>query len=57
LPSRILVSLGADADADQVINDVVQALERLAGRIRSITLLSPTLDEIYLKYVEEGESA
>ena len=56
-PGRVLVSLEAGADEDQVVNDLVQSAAKLGIRIRGITLLSPSLDEIYLNYVQEGESA
>jgi ABC-2 type transport system ATP-binding protein len=54
---RILANLDADADADEVINAVVQSIVRLGIKVRGITLLHPSLDEIYLKYVQEGENA
>ena len=54
---KILVTLAEEADSDQVINSVVQTLVKLNGRIRSIMLLSPTLDEIYAQYVSEDENA
>lgn len=56
-PGRVLVSLEAGADEDQVVNDLVQSAAKLGIRIRGITLLLPSLDEIYLKYVQESESA
>jgi len=52
---RILVYL--EADADQVIDDIVQVIARLKIRVRGIRLLSPSLDEIYLNYVQESEVA
>ena len=54
---RILVYIGAGADADQVIDDLVQVIARLKIRVRGIRLLSPSLDEIYLNYVQESETA
>jgi ABC-2 type transport system ATP-binding protein len=56
-PGRILANLDSDADADEVINAVVQSIVRLGIKVRGITLLQPSLDEIYLKYVQEGENA
>jgi ABC-2 type transport system ATP-binding protein len=56
-PGRILANLDANADADEVINDLIQSIVRLGIKVRGVTLLSPSLDEIYLKYVQEGENA
>jgi ABC-2 type transport system ATP-binding protein len=56
-PGRILANLDANADADEVINDLIQSTVRLGIKVRGVTLLSPSLDEIYLKYVQEGENA
>ena len=56
-PGRVLVYLQSDADEDQVINDLVKSIAKLSIRIRGITLLSPSLDEIYLNYVQKGENA
>ena len=56
-PGRVLVNLEAGADEDQVVNDIVKTAAKLGIRTRGITLLSPSLDEIYLNFVQEGESA
>ena len=56
-PGRVLIYLQAGADDDQVINDVVKKIVELGIRIRSISMLSPSLDEIYLNYVQKGEKA
>jgi ABC-2 type transport system ATP-binding protein len=56
-PGRVLVNLKEIADEDQVINDIVQIVAKLGIRIKGIALLSPSLDEIYLNYVREDESA
>ncbi len=53
---RVLVYLDQDADEEQVINDIVQAVVKLGLRIRSIYLLEPSLDEIYLRHVSEAEN-
>ncbi len=52
---RILVNLEARADADEVIDDIIQNIARLKIKVRGITLLSPSLDEIYFNYVQDGE--
>ena len=56
-PGRILVYFGEDADDAQVIDDIVQTIARLKIKVRGITSLSPSLDEIYLNYVQENEIA
>jgi len=56
-PGRVLVHLEVGADEDTVINDVVKNVAKLGIRVRGITLLSPSLDEIYLKFVQAGDSA
>jgi ABC-2 type transport system ATP-binding protein len=55
-PGRILVHLEMRTDEDQVVNDIVQSIVKTGIRIRSITLLEPSLDEIYLNYVSEAEN-
>jgi ABC-2 type transport system ATP-binding protein len=54
-PGRVLVNLEAGADADEVIDDIIQSIARLKIKVRGITLLSPSLDEIYFNYVQDGE--
>ena len=55
-PGRVLVNLANNADEDQVVNDIVQTVVKLGIRVRGITLLEPSLDEIYLNYVQEAEN-
>jgi ABC-2 type transport system ATP-binding protein len=55
-PGRVLVKLETNADEDQVVNDIVQTVVKLGIRVRGITLLEPSLDEIYLNYVQEAEN-
>ena len=55
-PGRVLVNLETSADEDQVVNDIVQSIVKLGIRVRGITLLEPSLDEIYLNYVQEAEN-
>ena len=52
---RILVNLVAQADAYEVIDDIINNIAKLKIKVRGITLLSPSLDEIYFNYVQEGE--
>ena len=55
-PGRVLVILETGADADKVIDEIVQSIVRLRIKVRGVTLLSPSLDEIYFNYVQEGET-
>jgi ABC-2 type transport system ATP-binding protein len=55
-PGRIIVHLESEADDDQVVNDIVQSIVKMGIRVRGVTLLEPSLDEIYLKYVSEAEN-
>jgi ABC-2 type transport system ATP-binding protein len=54
VPGRILMHLGPAADADLVIDELIQMIARLGIRVRGVTLLSPSLDEIYFRYVQQG---
>ena len=56
-PGRILVYFGEGVDDAQVIDDIVQTVARLKIKVRGIASLSPSLDEIYLNYVQESEIA
>jgi ABC-2 type transport system ATP-binding protein len=56
-PGRILLHLGAGADADLVIDELIQMIARLGIRVRGVTLLSPSLDEIYFRYVQRSEGS
>ncbi len=55
-PGRILVHLESETDDDQVVNDIVQSIVKLGLRVRGVSLLEPSLDEIYLNYVSETEN-
>jgi ABC-2 type transport system ATP-binding protein len=55
-PGRILVHIEAKADEDQVVNDIVQSVVKLGIRVRGVSLLEPSLDDIYLNYVSEAEN-
>jgi ABC-2 type transport system ATP-binding protein len=55
-PGRVLVHLEAGADADLAVDAVIQTIAKLGIRVRGVSLLSPSLDEIYFRYVQEGEN-
>ncbi|MCJ7423180.1 ABC transporter ATP-binding protein [Candidatus Bathyarchaeota archaeon] len=54
---KLVVHLDGEADADETIHSVIQGLIKSGNRIRSVIPSSPTLDEVYLKYVEGDESS
>jgi len=56
-PNRLLVHLDSKADIDETIHNLIQGLIDLDCRIRSFTPVFPSLDEVYLQYVEGGENA
>ena len=56
-PGRILINLDAGADADEAVNNVIGSIAKLKIKVRGVTLVSPSLDEIYLNYVQEAENA
>lgn len=53
---RILLTLQREANADEAIYAICKSIVELGIRIRGISLLSASLDEIYLNYVQEGET-
>ena len=54
---KLVVHLDGEADADETIHSVIQGLIKSGNRVRSVIPSSPTLDEVYLKYVEGDESS
>lgn len=54
---RLVFKLEPDADLDQATDNIVRVLVKAGRRIRSVKPLSPNLDEIYLRYVEEDAKA
>jgi ABC-2 type transport system ATP-binding protein len=54
VPGRVRLTLQPNVDAEQEINEVVKAIVRLGIRIQGVSLLSPSLDEIYSNYVQEA---
>jgi len=55
--SRLVLDLDAEADVDDAVHNIIQSLITSGNHIRSIVPMAPTLDEVYVKYVEEGENA
>jgi ABC-2 type transport system ATP-binding protein len=52
-PGRVRLTLQPNTDADEAINEVVKSIVRLGIRVQGVSLLSPSLDEIYSNYVQE----
>jgi ABC-2 type transport system ATP-binding protein len=53
---RVLATFESGADEDQVVNDIVGLVAKLGIRVRGISLLEPSLDEIYFDFVKESEN-
>lgn len=51
---KILVNIEKTADSDEIIDKIIKTLLENKCKIRSITPVSPTLDEIYQFYLREG---
>ncbi len=54
---RLIFKLEPEADVDQATDNIIRILVKAGRRIRSVAPLSPNLDEIYLKYVQEDANA
>jgi ABC-2 type transport system ATP-binding protein len=54
---KILIQLKDDSNEDQVINNMVKKIVELGIHIRGIAVLQPSIDEVYLKYVQEAENS
>jgi ABC-2 type transport system ATP-binding protein len=53
-PGRVRLTLQPNTDADEAINEVVKTIVRLGIRVQGVSLLSPSLDEIYFNYIQEA---
>jgi len=51
---KILVNIEKTADSDEIIDEIIKTLLENKCKIRSITPVSPTLDEIYQFYLRKG---
>jgi ABC-type multidrug transport system ATPase subunit len=51
---KILVNIEKTADVDDIIHNIITTLLENKCRIRSITSVSPSLDEIYQYYLRKG---
>ncbi|MDR1992093.1 MAG: ABC transporter ATP-binding protein [Nitrososphaerota archaeon] len=55
-PDKIILTLQSETDPDEAINSVGKAIVDLGINIRGISLLSPSIDEIYLNYIQRGQA-
>jgi ABC-2 type transport system ATP-binding protein len=55
-PGKILLTLQPDAEQETVVNETVKTVVKLDIRIQGIMPVAPSLDEIYLKYLQEAET-
>jgi ABC-2 type transport system ATP-binding protein len=53
---KVLLTLNPQSDPDESIYNICKLIVELGIRIRGISLLSASLDEIYLNYVQEAET-
>jgi ABC-2 type transport system ATP-binding protein len=51
---KIIINIEKTADSDTIIDEIIKTLIKKNCRMRSITPLSPTLDEIYQFYLRRG---
>jgi ABC-2 type transport system ATP-binding protein len=50
--NKIILTLQPDVDPDDAINRISKVLIELGMNFRGISLLTPSIDEIYLKYIQ-----
>ena len=51
---KVLINIDKTVSYDEVIHNIIQTLLKNECRIRSITSLTPTLDEVYQYYLRKG---
>jgi ABC-2 type transport system ATP-binding protein len=56
-PNKLIVHLDNKINVDDTTQDLIKELIALGCRIRSFNPVSPSLDEVYMKYVQERENA
>ena len=55
-PNKLVVHLDGKINVDDTIQELIKELLALGCRIRSFNPVSPSLDEVYLKYVQERQN-
>ncbi|NHI92966.1 MAG: ABC transporter ATP-binding protein [Candidatus Lokiarchaeota archaeon] len=53
---KYLIKLAPNADIDDTIQEILQFLLKEKVKIRNFNFLTPSLEEVYLKYVQEEET-
>ena len=51
---KFLININKNASYDEIIHNIIQSLLKNECRIRSITPVTPTLDEVYQFYLRKG---
>jgi ABC-2 type transport system ATP-binding protein len=55
-PGRVFLTFQPDSDEEKDVNETVKTVAKLDISIRSIFPVTPSLDEIYFRYLQEGEA-
>ena len=53
-PGRLLARIGAGADVDATVHAIVTGLLERGCRVRSISPITPNLEQLYIRYVQGG---
>jgi len=51
---ELFIKIAPDVDLDAVISAIINQLQAQRTKVRTFSLLQPSLEEVYLKYVEGG---
>jgi len=53
-PGRLLARIGAGADVDATVHAILAGLLERGSRVRSISPITPNLEQLYIRYVQGG---
>jgi ABC-2 type transport system ATP-binding protein len=56
-PGRLLARIGAGADVDAVVHAILAGLLERGCRVRSLSPITPNLEQLYMRYVQGGGAA
>jgi ABC-2 type transport system ATP-binding protein len=56
-PGRLLARIGAGADVDATVHAILAGLLERGSRVRSISPITPNLEQLYIRYVQGGGGA
>jgi len=56
-PGRLLARIGAGADVDATVHAILTGLLERGCRVRSISPITPNLEQLYMRYVQGGGGA